>query len=326
MTGIPPRHDRDRRTRRAALGVGLWVGVASAAVLLAVTATTVVLLVTVSRPPRPGPGGGRGDERIIGLFDIVPLISVLGILGVVALALLAWWGARRATAPLEQALRLQRSFVADASHELRTPLTTLTSRIQLAEHRAQRGGDVASTLAEARADAAAMETVLTDLLAAAESAGRTAPDTWASVGDSVRNAAAVIGPRAAERGVALDADIPAGLGAAVDAAALTRALIALIDNATKHSPTGGTVTVTAARAGNIVEIRVTDRGNGMQIDPERAFERFARSPASGSDRGVGLGLALVRDIMDRFHGTATVESTSDAGTVMLLRLPARRRT
>ncbi|MGN7978467.1 sensor histidine kinase [Microbacterium sp. 22195] len=314
------------RVQRSALHTGLWVGIASAAVVTAVTATIITALLTASRPgPRPHgrPGEPLGD-RILDLDDVLPVVIAMGVIGVLLLGVIAWYASRRASEPLAEALGVQRAFVADASHELRTPLTTLNSRIQLAEHRLRQGEDVGRVLADMRADAAVMDAVLTDLLLAAETAGARDSDATASasVFEALQEAAAVIGPRAAERGVRVDVQAPADLRVAAEQTALMRAVIALLDNAVRYSPDGASVQLTATPAGRRAEIRVADHGPGLgDMDPERVFERFARSTASTERRGFGLGLALVRDIANRFGGSVEVERTSAAGTTFLLTLP-----
>jgi signal transduction histidine kinase len=316
------------RVQRSALRTGLWVGIASAAVVAVITVTIITTLLTASRPrPRPfgHPGEPRGD-RILDLDDVLPVVIAMGIVGVLLLGLIAWYASRRASEPLAEALGVQRAFVADASHELRTPLTTLNSRIQLAEHRLRHGEDVAQVLADLRRDAAVMDAVLTDLLLAAEPAGARMWDasTSASVPSALHDAAELIAPKGAERGVRIEVEAPGDLQIVAEQTALMRAVIALLDNAVRYSPDGSAVRVTAVAAGRRAEIRVADAGPGLgDMDPTRIFERFARSATSSERRGFGLGLALVRDVASRFGGSVRVESTSSAGTTFLLELPLR---
>ncbi|MBN7794268.1 sensor histidine kinase [Microbacterium esteraromaticum] len=317
------------RVQRSAVRSGLWVGLASAAVVTAVTATIIATLVTASRPdgrpPRDDdPGGGR--PRILDLDDVLPVVIVMGVIGVLLLAVIAWYASRRASEPLAEALGVQRAFVADASHELRTPLTTLNSRIQLAEHRLRGGEDVRPVLHDMRRDAEVMDAVLTDLLLAAETAGVRSDDADAAapVADALADAAAVLEPRAAERDVRIVSDAPPGLHVAAEPTALLRAVIALLDNAVRHSRDGGAVQLSARAEGRHVQIRVADEGTGLSgIDPSRVFERFTRSNTSAQRTGFGLGLALVRDVANRFGGSIEVEDTSPQGTTFLLTLPRR---
>jgi signal transduction histidine kinase len=329
MTG-PANSADGARVQRAALRVGVSVGAASAAIVGLITVITVAAVLASSRP-RPGDDGpGRHDEvleRVVDVSDVLPVAVALGIAGVIVLGLIAWYAARRAATPLAEALAVQRAFVADASHELRTPLTALTSRIQLAQRRQQRGDDVTAVLQDLRRDAASLNDVLTDLLTAAETAGARAvrEDASAVVADAIGAAMETIRPRADEAGVRLTAAADPRLRAGIEQAALTRAILALLDNAVRHSPAGGLVAVSAEPSARRVEIRVSDQGAGISgIDPARVFDRFAHASGDGPGRGFGLGLALVRDIADRFGGTVEVESTSTAGTTFRIILPSAR--
>jgi len=104
---------------------------------------------------------------------------------------------------------------------------------------------------------------------------------------------------------------------------LRRAVVALVDNAIRHSPPKATVSITVAvTAGRTIELRVTDTGPGLcGLAPDDVFDRFTHSPTEGRRRGFGLGLALVRDIAEQCGGSVQVESTSPVGTTFLLRIP-----
>ena len=322
-----------RRIRRAAVHVGVLVGVASAVVVAAGVAILVWILLLSARPefhrdgdregwPGPAPDG---DRIVVDVDRILPWVVALGVAGVALLALVAWFAARRAVAPLAGALRLQRRFVADASHEMRTPLTALTSRIQILDRRFRRGEDLTETLAALRTDATVMDDVLTDMLLTAE--GTAADAEPAAVAAAMTTAAATVAPLAAEAGVRLvvtpqDA-ADAGLRVAMARITLARLCVALLDNAVQHTPAGGAVELSAQREGRGVALRVHDDGPGIaDADRERIFERFARGPESGRRRGFGLGLALVREAAGAAGGRVEIERTSSAGTTMLLWLPA----
>jgi signal transduction histidine kinase len=318
-----------RRVRRAAVHVGLLVGAASAVVVTAGVALLVAVLLLSARPElhHNGEGGGRsgppdGDRIVVDVDRILPWVVALGLAGVALLALVAWFAARRAVAPLAGALRLQRRFVADASHEIRTPLTALTSRTQILERRYRRGEDLTDTLAALRADASVMDAVLTDMLLTAEG---TATDAEPAVVDAALTAAAAtVAPLAEEAGVRVRVGQgdDAGLRVRLPRVTLDRLCVALLDNAVQHTPAGGEVALSARSDGRGVAIRVRDGGTGIaDADRERIFERFARGPESGRRRGFGLGLALVREAAEAAGGRIEIERTSAAGTTMLLWLP-----
>jgi two-component system OmpR family sensor kinase/two-component system sensor histidine kinase QseC len=143
--------------------------------------------------------------------------------------------------------------------------------------------------------------------------------------DTVRRA----GPLAAERGVHLAGpSSEAGtLPAVGDAERLVQLLLVLLDNAFRHSPPGGTVSVGAARDdGRTGLVIVDDEGPGVPAgERERIFEPFARLPGSraAADAGSGLGLAIARRIAALHGGTLTVGDAPGGGARFVLALPLR---
>lgn len=326
--------DDHATVRRAAMRVGVLVGVASGAIIALGVGILILILTLTARPERHIGGGDRpgpdGDRIVVDLDHVLPWVIVLGLVGVVLLAVVAWLAARSAVRPLAAALALQRNFVADASHELRTPLTALTSRIQILQRRRERGESIDDTIASLRRDAATMDDVLTDMLVTTEAAADAG--TVALVSDCLVAAVSALQPVADENDVRLVRNVDGNPTAAMPDVTLTRLCVALIDNAVQHAPVGSAVTVSATaghgggRAGGrgVVEIRVADHGAGIALgDTERIFERFARADEVGRRRGFGLGLALVRESTARFGGTVRVEHTSPAGTTFLMTLPSR---
>lgn len=161
------------RTRRAARGIGLWVGGASALIVAVGVTILIAVILATSRPERhetaEPPDDLIADHVVVDVDRVLPWVLALGVAGAIVMGLIGWLTARRAVAPLAEALRLQRNFVSDASHELRTPLTALDSRIQILQRRLQRGEPIADTIERLGHDARMMDDVLTDLLLAAES-------------------------------------------------------------------------------------------------------------------------------------------------------------
>ncbi|KKI19844.1 MULTISPECIES: sensor histidine kinase [unclassified Leucobacter] len=326
--------------RRAALRIGLWVGAASILALAAGTAILVVLIVSRSQrlddlagrgPGEPAGSGGpagipNGDHVVVDVDFVLPWLLALSAIGVLLLALIAWFAARAALRPMAEAIELQRRFVSDAGHELRTPLTALSSRVQILERRHDRGEPLGPTMDRLRSDAAVLSDTLNDLLLLAETSS--APPGTCDPGAAATSACELLAPLAAEAGIALRAPHDGVLRVPLAEATLARLCVALVDNAIQHAPSGSTVTVTVAaeqdRSGRRTAVlRVADTGPG--IDPatrDRVFERFSRGSETGRRRGFGLGLALVREAAERLGGRVGVERTGPDGTVMRLDLPA----
>lgn len=317
--------DDSLQVRRASRAIGFYVAFASAIIISSGVGVLVTIILFTSRREGmehvSGAGSGRGDELVVDVDQVLPAVVLLGVLGVAVLGFVAWLAARRSVRPLEAALRLQRNFVADASHELRTPLTTLSSRIQVLQRRHQRGERIDASITELRRDAAMMNDVLDDLLLTAEAGASTASEP-SDVLAAIENAVTAVGAVADDAQVSIRIESPPDLVVKLPPVTLVRVVLALVDNAVQHSPSGSTVTISALRAGHAAAIRVTDRGTGVTgIARERVFDRFARSTENGRRRGFGLGLSLVRDVAIRAGGSIEVEDTSPAGTTFLLRLP-----
>lgn len=134
-------------------------------------------------------------------------------------------------------------------------------------------------------------------------------------------------PRAAEKSIALSVDIGAGLPViSGDADRLAQVLNNLLDNALRHTPAGGRVSVTAGPSPDGALVEVTDTGAGIPADDlGRIFERFYQVDKSRSrPGGLGLGLAISREIVLAHRGTIEAESVVGLGTRFTIRLPRAR--
>jgi two-component system OmpR family sensor kinase len=299
----------------------------SAGVVLGILGLAALFVLDQSRPTelleRPQPG----ETKIyVDASQVLVALVVLGVLAIAVVGVASWVISRRAVAPLGAALRMQRAFVADASHELRTPLTVLDTRLQLLARKLERDEAYADTLAAVRRDTRIMIDLVTDLLLVAEaSAMDGGTDAGCDLRPAVLSSVRDLRVLAAERGLAIAVSVENEARVGLSEPSLRRALVVLIDNALAHSQDGGTVDVTAGVEHGRAVVRVADRGDGIRgIEVDQIFERFAHGPSTGQRRGFGIGLSLVRDLAVRHGGRVSVESTTEAGTVMRLELPVVR--
>ena len=258
----------------------------------------------------------------------VLVLVITGVAGLVLAAAASAFLAGRAMRPIAAALARQQRFLADASHELRTPVTVLRARAD-AMLREGEGlqPSVKDELRRLGADADELSVLLGDLLdlARLEAGVESLSIEPVAVGDAAEEMVADLAPMALERGVTLVAKAEPAFARA-HLGRVRQVLRALIDNALKHTPPGGHVTVSVSRESQHAVLRVADDGEG--IAPEhlpQVFDRFfradeARTRGAGGG-GAGLGLAIAAELVHQMRGTIQVESVRGRGTTFTVRLP-----
>ncbi len=218
--------------------------------------------------------------------------------------LLALFFVRRSLRPAEAAMQRLEQFTQDASHELRTPLAALNSSLDLALKTTEYRQGILS----AKEDVVEITQLVERLLELARL------DSFALQRETVDMSALVMQmadqfqPLARDAGLQLQAEAQYGVTVKADAALLRLALRNLLANAIKFTPKGGTVRIALTK----YELKVTDTGIGIAPgDLPHLFDRFFQADTSRSKDGVGLGLALVKRIVD-LHGWR-IAVTSEVG-------------
>ncbi|WP_069846447.1 sensor histidine kinase [Actinoalloteichus hymeniacidonis] len=229
---------------------------------------------------------------------------------------------------LAESQERQRRLVADAGHELRTPLTSLRTNIELllassrpdAPELAEQ--DRAEIYDDVRAQINELSTLVGDLV---ELAREDAPQVVHEPVDLVEVIERAV-DRARRRAPDIDFEVSLTpwwlLG---DANALERAVLNLLDNAAKWSPSDGAVQVNLAQDSHgSVAFEVADSGPGIaEADMPHVFERFYRSSEARTLPGSGLGLAIVKQAAERHGGSVSVGRAPQGGALFMLRLPGR---
>ncbi|GAA4083998.1 DUF4153 domain-containing protein [Nocardioides kongjuensis] len=199
--------------------------------------------------------------------------------------------------------RQRRDLVANVSHELRTPLAGLRAVLENVVDGVV--PDDPAVLATALTQAERMSSLVEDLLDLARVDAGKAPLAARAVPLAQLLRDAVAEAQALGRGVTYDVRVaPPDLVVTADPARLHQLVANLLDNASRHSPAGGTVVVRAEVAGERYRIEVRDSGAGVPAaDRERVFEPFGTLAASAGTGGTGLGLAIARWVTDLHGGT-----------------------
>jgi two-component system sensor histidine kinase BaeS len=219
----------------------------------------------------------------------------------------------------------RKAMVSDVAHELRTPLSNIRGWLEAT----QDGVAVPdqSLIASLLEEALLLQHIIDDLrdLAAADAGSfrlHHEPVRIAELLDQVAEAHRARAEAAGVRLNVLPADGEAELTA--DPVRLRQAVGNLVDNAVRHTPSGGSVTVGARPVGDDLVIEVTDTGTGIGPDElPHVFDRFWRAEKSRSRQtgGSGLGLAIVRQLAHAHGGTVAATSEPGEGAVFTLRLP-----
>ena len=227
---------------------------------------------------------------------------------------------------LESAYERQRRFTADASHELRTPLTTIKANTSLALSGPPDLEAYEEALHEADAAANSMSRIVDDLLflARSDSDGLRLNVRTFSALELVRSVAAEVNKKRAGTPVRASVSDP-HLEITGDPHHLRRLLLNLAENAIRHTPPEGIVTVLAERRESGALLRVEDTGEGIAPGHlPRVFDRFYRvdEARTREEGGAGLGLSICRSIVEAHNGTIEMESRPGEGTTVTVLLPS----
>jgi two-component system, OmpR family, sensor histidine kinase SenX3 len=248
--------------------------------------------------------------------------SILGILGVsVGFLVLS---TRRA----QDLARQQLEFVATVSHELRTPLAVIRSAADnLADGVVNDEARIRQYGQLVRREGLRLTDLVEQILefAGLQSAQRTMSRHPVEVSGLLRDVAAAAESTAQSAGIAIELDIADNLPAvAGDEAALRRVFQNLIGNAIKYGADARWIGVRAALSGGDVEVSVTDRGIGIAAaEQKKIFDPFYRAPdvVAAQIQGAGLGLSLVKRIVEAHAGQVTLKSAPGAGSTFTVTLP-----
>ncbi|MFI6434338.1 sensor histidine kinase [Streptomyces sp. NPDC050759] len=218
----------------------------------------------------------------------------------------------------------RKAMVSDVAHELRTPLSTIRSWLEAAQDGLATSDDafVASLLEEALL----LQHIVDDLqhLAQADAGRLRLRPEALRLRELLDHVAAAHRGRAETAGVTLTTRVEDTPTLHADPVRLRQALGNLLSNALRHTPPGGTVTLSCRGAGDQTVIEVADTGTGIAAgDLPHVFDRFWRADKSRSRQtgGSGLGLAIVRQLTEAHGGEVSVTSTPHTRTVFTLRLP-----
>lgn len=265
-------------------------------------------------------GMTRNDD-----YEIVDGVLISVVLGLLlyrfATVLRGLEDARR---ELREQNRLKDELISVVSHDLRTPLTSIMGYLELALAPDTDTADARQFLEVVQRNTGRLHRLVEDLLFVSRvQSGKDSLDVGVvDIGEIAGHTVAAALPAAEAAEVGLVSDIRCRERTLGDEHRIAEALENLLSNALKFTPPGGQVTVWVGRVGDAIVTRVSDTGIGISEDDRRyLFDRFFRAPGTDGVPGAGLGLSIVKAIVDAHGGDVSAQSRVGSGTTFEVRLP-----
>lgn len=259
-------------------------------------------------------------DRIIERLILINLIILLG--G----GVLSYYFALRTLKPIEEAHEAQSRFTADASHELRTPIAAMQAETEVALM------DPKLTLVKAKAilrsnieELAKLTSLSEGLLKLAQAENIEPSQSVVSLANIIEKATSQILPAAEEKHMLINVSIPEDMSVKGEELSLVEAVVIILDNAVKYSPSKTEISVLTEVEPKHAVIKITDQGIGIKTaELPYIFDRFYRADSARSKQhvsGYGIGLAIAKNIINMHKGEIDVRSVVSQGTVFSIRLP-----
>ena len=233
--------------------------------------------------------------------------------------------ARRAMRPIRQAWSRQRDFLADASHELRTPLAVIQANLDVIRSNADEPVSEQKRWLDNIGESVDSMASLVDsllFLARIDSQQHSIDKKTFALDKAIANVTEQFRPMADAKEIRLIAEIESDIKLVGDETRIRQVLGILLDNALRHTPPGGKISVLLQQVQRNAQLTVTDTGEGIsQEHLAKIYDRFYQVDPARNKGGTGLGLAIAKCIVETHAGDIQALSKPGSGTAFLIRLP-----
>ena len=259
------------------------------------------------------------------LKELITGLSLTGIICMILSLFGSLFMANRAMIPIEKSWQQQKDFLADASHEFRTPLAVIQTNLEIVRDSPEE--TVLSQehwLSNIYEETLCMTKLVESLLflARTDSHQQLLTKDLFLLNQAVITSVDLFRPIADLKGVNLIMQAETDIPYYADEAKLRQVISILLDNALRHTPTAGNITILLTGSQHGISLSITDTGEGISSeDIDKIFERFYQSDTSRSQGGSGLGLSIAKWIIENHNGHISVNSTLGEGSTFTIFLP-----
>jgi two-component system sensor histidine kinase CiaH len=259
------------------------------------------------------------------LHSLITALIIIGILCLLLSLVASLYLANRAMIPIYSAWEQQQNFLADASHELRTPLMVMQTHLEIVlDNQEETVASQNKWLHNMKEESEAMTKLVNGLLflARADSQQQLINKTDFSLSQAVTRSIDALKPLAITKGLKLNLFVSPQIMLHGDEGAIKQLVGILFDNSIRHTPPGGSISISLQQLAQEITFTFADTGEGIEKKHlGKIFNRFYQVDTSRSKGGTGLGLAIAKLIVETHRGSIQVVSQPDLGTEFLITLP-----